>query len=366
MNFDLHNHTILVTIAGSRAYGTHTPESDVDIKGVCVPPLKYATGFLHHFDQIDTPDHIKTFTKYLRSEEKEALDRGEKLEGTIYAHNKFIKLATDCNPNILDVLFCRDGDVIYFTGKGLLLRDARDLFLSAKAKHTFSGYAMAQLKRIKGHRQWLLHPPTHEPTRDEYGLTPQPTKLYYEVWDGIKKKLDTWEWDFDGVSDPDIIRIQEQIANTLTDIGINADDKWIYAARSLGANDELIDHIKKEKAYQDATGEWKRYQNWKKTRNPIRAILEEKYGFDAKHASHLVRLYEMGLEILTTGKVNVWREDAEKLLAIRNGAWTYDQLVDWAEQKNLELTQIYRSRQYVVPHKPDIKKLDELCQSLWW
>ncbi len=39
--------------------------------------------------------------------------------------------------------------------------------LDLRAGYTFSGYAVAQLKRIKTHRRWLIHPPTHKPTRQE-------------------------------------------------------------------------------------------------------------------------------------------------------------------------------------------------------
>lgn len=44
MNFDLKPHTILLTLAGSRAYGTNTFTSDVDLKGVCVPPKEFYLG----------------------------------------------------------------------------------------------------------------------------------------------------------------------------------------------------------------------------------------------------------------------------------------------------------------------------------
>lgn len=39
----------------------------------------------------------------------------------------------------------------------------------------------------------------------------------------------------------------------------------------------------------------------------------------------------MGAEILETGKVNVFRPDAQELLDIRNGKLTYEELLEYAE-----------------------------------
>jgi hypothetical protein len=57
--------------------------------------------------------------------------------------------------------------------------------------------------------------------------------------------------------------------------------------------------------------------------------LEEKYSYDVKHGAHLVRLLNMGIEIIRDGKVNVDRTgiDADVLLDIRNGGWTYERLL---------------------------------------
>ena len=133
MNFNLHDHTILLAVSGSRAYGLHNEMSDVDVKGVCIPPKEYFLGSRYRFEQADKVEHFQVFTRYLNQEQKEAVAR-EKLEGSIYHLHKFINLATEANPNILDVLFCREEDILLQTTLGQKLRDHRDLFLSAKVK----------------------------------------------------------------------------------------------------------------------------------------------------------------------------------------------------------------------------------------
>jgi predicted ABC-class ATPase len=121
--------------------------------------------------------------------------------------------------------------------------------------------------------------------------------------------------------------------------------------------------MKRERQYTSAKREFEQYQNWKATRNKSRAELEEKYGYDTKHAYHLVRLIRMCREMLTTGKVIVKRPDREELLAIRNGAWTYDQLIEFAEKEEQELNVIYETCN-ILPHKPNREKLDKLCIEL--
>ena len=109
---------------------------------------------------------------------------------------------------------------------------------------------------------------------------------------------------------------------------ITTDDQWAAAARKIGLDDNLITILKKEKEYENKVEDWKNYLEWKKNRNPKRAALEAKYGFDLKHGCQLCRLLRMGKEILETGKVQVKRiHDREELMAIKNGSWTYDQLI---------------------------------------
>jgi hypothetical protein len=169
--------------------------------------------------------------------------------------------------------------------------------------------------------------------------------------------------------------VQDQVARQLSEIRValgfetGEDAKWLAAARLVGLDANLILVLQREREHEAAARHWRQYQEWRTNRNKDRAALEEKYGFDAKHGAHLVRLLRMGREILTTGRVHVWRgpggpDDAKELVAIRSGAWSYDALVEWAEGEDAALNELYRKGPLAVPKAPDREAMDALCVEL--
>ena len=339
--------TVLLVRHGSHAYGTNTPASDEDFKGVAIPPKRYFLGTMHRFEQAE-----------LKAPDPDAV---------IYDIRKFFNLAADCNPNIIEVLHTSPEDQFIVDDIGQEILDNKDLFLSKKIKHTFLGYSVSQLNRIKTHKRWLLNPPTHQPTREEFGLpemTLIPADQLMAAQAEIQKELDRFQFDFmEGLQESQKIEIRNIMAEMLAELKITADQHWMSAARKIGLSDNFIEIMQHERQYTSAKREFDQYQNWKKTRNPARAALEEKYGYDTKHAYHLVRLIRMCREVLMTGKVIVKRPDREELLAIRNGACTYEQLMNFAEREELELNMLYNTSN-VLPKTPDKEKLDQLCIKL--
>ena len=333
--------TILFARHGSHAYGLNTATSDEDFKGVVIPPADYFLGFHKRFEQADSNDP----------------------DLVIFDIRKFMSLAADCNPNIIEVLWT---EPLVITPLGERLRAAREMFLSKKAKHTFSGYALSQLKRIRTHHRWIEKPPTHNPTRAEYELpehTLIPRDQLAAAQAAIEKKLGEWDLDFVRDADPaSRILIQNKMAEALAEMKVASDDRWAAAARTIGYDENFLALLDRERRYNGARQEWENFVKWKATRNAKRAALEEKHGFDTKHAMHLVRLLRMCREILATGEVIVKRPDREELLAIRNGAWTYEKLVEWAEEEDRALEGLYRTSK--LPNSPDREALDRLCVEL--
>jgi hypothetical protein len=292
------------------------------------------------------------------------------LDQNIYALRKFFKLAADCNPNILSILFAHDSDVLLCDEIAEELRANNEAFLSAKVRHTYSGYAVSQLKRINTHRRWLLQPPDHKPTRDEYGL-PERSVIPADQREAAEKLVNGYmrEWLLleDEVDRSLLSTIHNRLSDFIATLKTEKDlmeTARLAAMKKLGMTDNFIAVLQAEKAYRAAQREWKQYQEWIQNRNPARADLESKYGYDAKHTYHLVRLLRMAKEILTTGEVIVKRPDAAELREIRNGAWSFDYLIGWTEEQDKELNEIYKEKKYVVPHKPNVKFLSNLCVQL--
>lgn len=120
--------------AGSHAYGTNIATSDEDYRGIfCADPINVRTPFF---------------------KVEEAEDTNEE-DTKLYELAAYMKLCLDCNPNIIETLWVDDADITFRTPAYDLLRSARHELLSSKIAFTTSGYALAQLKRIRGHNKWL-------------------------------------------------------------------------------------------------------------------------------------------------------------------------------------------------------------------
>lgn len=269
-------HIIFYTVAGSRLYGTSTPESDMDYRGVAMEPVDSILG-------------LQSFKDYNPQD-------GE-VDEQIYGLRNFAKLALENNPNIIELLFA---PALFYTSEWLVISKIRNSFLSTKIAKTFVGYAVAQLKRIRGHYKWMTDEEPQKPDPKDYG------RIVYS--DGR--------------------------------------EQW-------------TDYHKKQE-YDNDLKHYQQYQTWLANRNDKRHELEVKYGYDTKHGMHLVRLLQQGEELLTTGNLILPRPNADELLAIRNGSMEYEDLLAWADQKILEVENI----KSVLPSKPDWNKVNQVVMLL--
>ena len=331
-------------LAGSHAYGTALPTSDTDYRGIfCADPINILTPWYTVKEVEDTNEED---TKY-------------------YELSHFMKLCVDCNPNIVETLWIDESDVITSSPAYEFLREHRSEFLSSKIAFTTSGYALAQLKRIKGHNKWINNPQPVEPPRQidfvslvQNFMTKKMFKINMEEYRSGYRLIPYGH---------DIYGLVKDWSDRCT----YSDDFTLNTVYEPDLNDELVPlaivKFNKEE-YKQAKEKHAQYWTWKNNRNEARSELEEQFGYDTKHAMHLVRLLRMGKEALEEGVLKVKRPDAEELLAIRDGAWTYDQCVEYAE----EMDRTIRETLYLktdLPKRPNLQRTAELlmeAQRLVW
>lgn len=135
---------IVKHLAGSKAYGTSLPTSDTDIRGIFCADEVYHRSPWYTINEISIPEEEDT---------------------KFYELSKFMTLLVDQNPNILETLWVDDSTIIESSPAYEYLRSRREDLLSSKTAFTFSGYALSQLKRIKGHNKWINNPQQVDPPR---------------------------------------------------------------------------------------------------------------------------------------------------------------------------------------------------------
>ena len=298
---------IFEVVHGSTAFGLAREGSDVDVKGIVVGPKRWYLGLASAPEQIDlSPDHVR------------------------YEVRKFMRLAADANPTFLEMLFVDERHHRVVNASGSLLLEHRDAFVSKQVGERFGGYALAQLKRIRSHRAYLLSPPTHSPTRAEFGL-PDRT-----------------------VIPADQLAAAEAL---LVEGATQAVD-----AEAVDVSPNFFDLLMRERRYKTAMKGWQSYQQWLRSRNPKRSALEARFGYDTKHAMHLIRLQRMALEILRTGQVLVERSDRDELWAIRDGSLTFDALEERCEEVDRELREAMNLS--MLPDRPDESFLEKICMHI--
>lgn len=125
---------------GSVMYGTNIPDkSDTDYLGVFMPTEDYTLG-LKKVEQVEFRTNNTCSGKR---------NTAEDIDCTLYSLPKFVQLLLNNNPNTLETLFVPENCQLYVHPLGQRLLDAKGLFLSMKAYHSFKGYSHTQIERLK-------------------------------------------------------------------------------------------------------------------------------------------------------------------------------------------------------------------------
>jgi predicted nucleotidyltransferase len=367
---DLARDTIFVALAGSQAHGTSREGSDVDLRGVCIAPLDVRVSLFQEFEQFEGAIEGELWAK-LRSTlaRHPTASRGMalKTEAVIFDVAKFLRLCASANPNALEVLFADEADWLHESPLWRRLHAERRRFLSRKVQQTYLGYAMAQLRKIRTHRAWLLQPPAEKPTRESFGLPAASTvgrDDQNRIEQSISEKVTSYGIDAVEMSKAARIAVEERLREFWEDtLGASEGelDERVraVATHALHLPAETVGALNAERRYRAAVKHWESYQAWKQERNPARAELERRHGYDTKHAMHLVRLMRTGLELLQTGELHVRRADAPELNLVRDGAMTFDELQSLANDLRARMLEAVQTTH--LPADVDHAFVDELA-----
>jgi hypothetical protein len=342
---------IFLTVSGSHAYGTNTSTSDMDIRGIFIGEKRNILG----------NDHIEQFENTTN-------------DTVIYELSKAINLIAENNPNMAELMFCDEEDIIFSTEEYWNIRENNQKFLASIARFKYSGYAMSQLKRIKGHSKWLSRE-----LAGGFDKKPQILdfcRVLFKIGITSRNKELITSYQFNTFLTHETGTIYK-IWKVYDDNGsINNPKGWIdnenYTFKfeeNLNPNRAFFGFLFFAKdEFNQALDQYNKWKSWKENRNKIRHDLEKNFSYDVKHAMHLVRLLRMGKEILIENKVNVKRPDAKELLEIRDGKWSYDQLIEYAENMDkIVLENAYKNTS--LPHSVDKEFVNDILintyESFW-
>lgn len=402
---------IVKHLAGSHAYGTSTPQSDTDYRGIFMAQKEFILTPFYNVREIS--DTSEEDTKY-------------------FELNNYVELYIDANPNILETLWVEESDIIVGSEVYDHLRSYRQELLSSKVAFTYTGYAHNQATRMKNHHGWMDKERTGirilQELISQYPCEQIKEWIHDSFPDYIFSQLDFSQCDgkyIKGLLDTDrFMRNQSlqmlstipmkqmyfiklvhnyfphqvldrdfSIMNYNTDYELMPYGENIFAVvpklagkcinddgsiNKIDTSNRTLEEIKQtpklivkfnQDEYDKSSDNRKNYHEWKKNRNAKRSVLEMENGYDTKHAMHVVRLLRTAEEVLQTGEVHVKRPDADELLAIRNGAWTFDEMMEYWGEKDRYIREVLY-KQSELRKKPDLKKaaklLIELREMQWY
>jgi len=135
-DYNLYDAVIYRCVVGSRAYGLDNEASDLDLRGIYLPPAAL------HWSLYGIPEQLENSAT----------------QECYWELQKFLVLALKANPNVLECLYTPLVEVATPLAKELL--QMREIFLSQLVYQTYNSYVLSQFKkmeqdlRTKGDIRW--------------------------------------------------------------------------------------------------------------------------------------------------------------------------------------------------------------------
>lgn len=343
---DNRKHIIFESVVGSQAYGTAIPGSDEDIKGVFIVPP-------HEYLRLESPP-------------QQLSDR--KGDTVYYSLRRFLELASTANPNIIELLFMPADCVRYKSSCFELIETRREIFLTKAVYDSHIGYAQAQIKKARGQNKWVNNPqPEQRPQLEEFCWFLSRDKQNLEDFPLRPKSLkeasiSLRECHVSALEHcPGMYRLYH-IGDSAK--GVIRGGKIV--CESISSKEEIEHCIGllsvNLQAFERACNDHQHYWDWRNHRNESRWKAQERgdIDYDAKNMMHTFRLLMSGESILNNGYplIRFKSEELSFLMAIRNGEYTYGELMKRVEERVTSLEEHVNESD--LPQTPDFEKIESL------
>lgn len=294
--------------AGSHLFGTNTPSSDMDYKGV----------FLPEADQILLGSYSESISK--TTGDSNSKNSKDDIDIELYSLKKFLKMASRGDTAALELLFTPDDMILEKDPLWDEILEYRDQLISSKVS-AMIGYARQQANKygIKGSRMGELSGIIDKLQSIEKRFDFKEPKLKH-AWDEV----------VEAVKDYDHVHIIELMTSK------NMENTKVPALDILGKKFDyhcsfpyVLNILKKV------------YRNFGQRAREAK----KNGGIDWKALSHAVRVSFQGIELLQTGKITLpLRPNERKIVkAIKAGELDYSKKVQPMLESLLEALEIARN-----------------------
>ena len=360
---------------GSHSQNLNGPDSDEDFGGVYFAPYDDILGL-----GVDYQEEISD----------------EKHDETYWEFGKWMSLIAKGNPSALESLFVPQSMVVgYINPQIKTVIENRDKFISKEVVKALAGYAFNQIKKARGlNKKIVKQVNERKDVLDfcfvDYGQGSKPIKEFLEENNLDQKYCGLvnipnmphmygvyYDWAAYFKFENKLNEAEEDRFNNWADEDGKGHKLGRYKAKwadrfSPSSWDKIKERIKKKEffhyggivhpdeidksnevrlssipkgelpickmyynkdAYACHCREYKETQEWKEKRNPKRYSKAEEAGYNQKNMCHCIRLLTMAKEISEGKGFKLWRtDDRDFLMAIKNGDYTYEYLIDYAEK----------------------------------
>lgn len=316
---------IAIILTGSHLYGTSTPQSDMDYEGIFIEPPEYVIGS-KSCDEVDFS--TKSASKH------SARNTPKDVDLKLYSLKNFFYLAQKNNPNKLEFFFAPERNIVYKNEQYWnQIVEAKDMFVSLKIKHSFTGYAVSQKKKLIVKKQRL---------------------------DELREFKDVL---FNGIATCSIPNPKLGDILYCTDL---TKFKFITLTMTLEGTPAIVVN-EKEYNYGMAAQDILARITFTIDQYGSRTRSLDEGGYDYKFASHMFRIYYEGLKLLKEGRMEFPLEENKFLLSVKQGEYDLDYLLKRADEFEPLFEIAYQESK--LRHSPDqdgISKLQTKMYLEYW